>query len=74
MFMTLNWVTNHPISALLGILNIKGLLATCCIAYTKTKPFKCKVVEPPHFSPRYNLFFNFKLDLNWLGYKKLSKI
>ena len=28
----------------------KVLLADFCIAYTKIKPLKCKVVEPPQFS------------------------
>ena len=30
----------------------KVLLVDCCIAYTKIKPSKCKVVEIPHFSPK----------------------
>jgi len=52
----LNWVTNHVINALLGTLNMEGLvekvlLADCCIAYTKIKPLKWSnlpTFECPH--------------------------
>jgi len=30
----------------------KVLLADCCIVYTKIQLLKCKVVKPPHFSPK----------------------
>ena len=75
--MTLNWVTNYVINALLGTLNNEGPVEKYFVPIAvsrilkSNKPLKCKVVQPSHFFPK--LIEYFRLVAIWKKKHKVSQ-